>query len=145
MHISELAGIVKTDANKLGRILRLMASRHVFRESKWFLDSHTLVLTVLMVSCYRRLGEQSTERAAPVFKPFLEPGMQYVSFFEIWFEFSSQLVILSLEEGRCTGSLPDVMQDPQWSHSSDPRKTCLNRHTGFEGTFFDYIESVRPP
>ena len=36
MHISEIANKTGVDEDKLGRILRLLASTHVFREGKFF-------------------------------------------------------------------------------------------------------------
>ena len=40
MHIVEIANRTGVDENKLGRILRLLASTHIFREGKFFMPSH---------------------------------------------------------------------------------------------------------
>ncbi|EAU82335.1 hypothetical protein CC1G_06645 [Coprinopsis cinerea okayama7 len=110
MHISELSSKVGVDANKLGRILRLLVTRHIFREASTdVFANNRLSMQLLSTNPLWNLGCHFTE-----------------------------------ESGKCAGALTEVLKDPEWGSSRDPRQTALNRYTGFEGDLFEYFESGTP-
>jgi len=79
LHISELASKVNTDENKLGRILRLLATRHVFREGVCQQSAETNPESNLLQSFERYLCQQSIEYATAFLKPPLGPWPSFVS------------------------------------------------------------------
>ncbi|KAH6873689.1 O-methyltransferase-domain-containing protein [Coprinopsis sp. MPI-PUGE-AT-0042] len=64
MHIDELASVLDVNANKLGRILRLLVSRHIFREaSDDVFANNRLSMKLLSDSPIASLGGHFTEEA----------------------------------------------------------------------------------
>ncbi|KAH6899452.1 O-methyltransferase-domain-containing protein [Coprinopsis sp. MPI-PUGE-AT-0042] len=64
MHIDELASVLDVNANKLGRILRLLVSKHIFREaSDDVFANNRLSMKLLSDSPIASLGGHFTEEA----------------------------------------------------------------------------------
>ncbi|TFK22818.1 S-adenosyl-L-methionine-dependent methyltransferase [Coprinopsis marcescibilis] len=110
MHINDLSRKLGLDPNKLGRILRLLATKHVFREVTHNVFANNRI------------------------------SVQYLSSNPVW----SFGIHFTGVTGQCSSELTNVLKDPEWGPSLDPRKTALNKYTGFDGDLFEFFEGGTP-
>jgi hypothetical protein len=83
MHISEIGIKTGLEERKAGRILRLLATNHVFREGPSSAPRFTFSSDVYP-SVGKRFHKQSAEHPTPLDQPIVQYGASLVSF--IYFE-----------------------------------------------------------
>lgn len=69
LHISELSKRAGVDAMQLGRIMRLLATKHVYYEGAPDFAGLVLNLTFSRYSGQGRVCEQSSQPQAPLYRP----------------------------------------------------------------------------
>lgn len=85
MHVKELGARAGINHEKLCRIMRLLATKHIFQEGDEysnylfnpFKDTNTKY--ALVYSCHRLLRQQPIEPSASLFKPLNKNGVFLVS------------------------------------------------------------------
>ena len=91
MHISEIGKKTGLEEHKAGRILRLLATKHVFREGFCFCISFCTCSSAMYLSVGKHFCKQSAEYPTPLKKPIVQHGACFVGF--IYFEISMFLTI----------------------------------------------------
>ena len=132
MHISEIGKKIGLEERKAGRILRLLATIHVFRESlPLHLGWHFRLMCILVSGkCFHK---QSAEHPTPLDQPIDRYRASLVGL--IYFEKSVFLMTqLSTDETvKATALLSEVLADKTWGHSYSPTQTAFNKSTGYPG------------
>ena len=141
MHISEIGKKTGLEERKAGRILRLLASNHVFREGPAFTPQFTFSSDVYS-SVGKRFHKQSAEHPTSLDQPIVQHGASFVGF--IYFEKSLFLMTqLSTDETpKAVALLSEVLADKEWGHSYSPSQTAFNKFTGYPEPYFAYLEKV---
>ena len=144
MHISEIGEKSGLEERKAGRILRLLATSHVFREGVSTPQFTSTLLSDVYPSVGKCFHKQSVEHPTPLDQPIVEYGASLVGF--IYFEKSKSMFLTtqlsSDETPKASALLSDVLVDKAWGHSYSPTQTAFNKSTGYPENFFMYFKKV---
>ena len=91
MHISEIGKKTGLEGRKVGRVLRLLATNHVFREGACLYTLFYFLETDLCPSVGKRFHKQSVEHPTPFNQPIVQSRASLVGF--IYFEERNFLTI----------------------------------------------------
>ncbi|KAG6897005.1 hypothetical protein C0992_004716 [Termitomyces sp. T32_za158] len=121
MHTSEIAKKTGIDGQKLGRLLRLLANRHIYREVGPDVFAHNRISGVLSTG-------KSIEAILkdPIAKHDNTDG--FCAFNEL----------LMADAHKASGYLMENMLDPETSHSDEPQHSPLQRALRFDTNLWDF-------
>ncbi|KAI0087858.1 O-methyltransferase [Irpex rosettiformis] len=110
MHVKDIAAPTGVDAGKLARILRVLATRHIFKEVAPDTFANNRLSSVLDT------GKSISDILA-------DPDAKYDNTI-----CPTALLEHALDGGLLSSYyLPDVLLDPKWAHSSEPNETPFNK------------------
>ncbi|KAI0697894.1 O-methyltransferase [Cytidiella melzeri] len=110
LHVSNIAAPTNTDSGKLARVLRVLATKHIFAEVAPDTFTNNCLSSVLDT------GKNVSDILA-------NPDDKHVNTVGI------AAVMEHMTNGgfRCSSYLPEVFEDPEWSASGEPNQTALNK------------------
>ncbi|KAF7347117.1 S-adenosyl-L-methionine-dependent methyltransferase [Mycena venus] len=122
MHVQDIAKPTKTDPTKFARVLRLLATNHIFVEVSPDVFANNRLSSVLDT------GKSIDEIIASPDKKHDGPTA-----------FGALLEHLTHEVLPASSALPDVLLDPQDGHSNAPNKTAFNKAFNTDLTLFEWF------
>ena len=151
MHISEISQKSGVEARKAGRILRILASKHIFREGEWTFEqtsSKTDQMDWNTVSkdvfANNRLSIQLlSNNSLSSLGLHLSVVIHFYYYLIAW-AYLHWLYSTSTDE--CVKSavlLSEVLADKEWGPSYAPHQTAFNKYSGYPDSLFKYFEGVR--
>ncbi|THG98942.1 hypothetical protein EW026_g3332 [Hermanssonia centrifuga] len=123
MHIRDIVKLNGTDAVKLGRILRYLATNHIFSEVEPDVFANNMISSLLDTG-----KVISAIQSDPVGKFDNTNGLT------AWISFIADDCMKS------AAYLSDTMTDPKTAHSQDPNETSIQKAFRFEGTRWEFLE-----
>ncbi|KAG6916944.1 hypothetical protein DXG01_004631 [Tephrocybe rancida] len=116
MHIAEIGQKAGVDKGKLGRIMRLLASKNIFREG----THEALHVGAIMLQFTEATYDQSR-----------------------WIV---SLIPISTDEQTktATAGLANYLADPEWGSAQVAERSPWNRSTGIQESMFQYFEGATP-
>lgn len=148
MHIEALGRKARVNPGKLGRVMRLLATRHIFKEgtdSRHPFQSHINIKHLCIpvsTDCFanNRLSLQllSSNPLTNIISHLLAL---------IYFPTSAKQTLITRqysadENNKATAMLTEVLADPDWAYSTTFERSPWNRSTGFNGSLYQYYEGV---
>ncbi|KAH9167780.1 S-adenosyl-L-methionine-dependent methyltransferase [Lactarius sanguifluus] len=119
LHAWEIAKPTGVHPAKLSRVLRLLATNHIFIEVSPDVFANNRLSTVL-------------DTGKPVDELISKLAL-------IWVLTRSR----SLDDAfKSSSYLTETLLDPEFGHATEPTKTALNKAFGFKGDMWDWIESL---
>ncbi|KAG6810782.1 hypothetical protein H0H92_010349 [Tricholoma furcatifolium] len=121
MHASEIASKTGIDGEKLARLLRLLANRHVYKEVGPDVFANNRVSSTLSTGkTFEKIVEE----------PFAK--------FDGTDGFCALTELLLADNQKASSYLLENMTDPETSHSPEPQHAPLQRALGFNTNFWDF-------
>ncbi|KAG6807436.1 hypothetical protein H0H92_007557 [Tricholoma furcatifolium] len=121
MHANEIASKTGIDGEKLARLLRLLANRHVYREVGPDVFANNRI--------------SSTLSTGKTFEKIME---QPISKFDDTDGFCAMNELLLTDNQKASSYLLENMTDPKTSHSYEPQHSPLQRALGFKTNFWEF-------
>ncbi|KAH0586957.1 hypothetical protein H2248_005787 [Termitomyces sp. 'cryptogamus'] len=131
MHIKEIGEKAGVNYEKLGRILRLLTTHHIFREGD---EPQNVFLSCQCNGRYFRF-QVMTDRFANN-----RLSLQLLSSNPL----ASMVSFYTSVINKATSMTVEVLADPEWGNAQTFDRSPWNRYTGFEGPMFQYLDGVTP-
>ncbi|KAI0771380.1 O-methyltransferase-domain-containing protein [Irpex lacteus] len=113
LNIKDIAAPTKVDPRKLARILRILATKHIFREIAPDVFAHNRLSSVI-------------DTGKDLQEIFSKPESKHDNTLGI-----AAFLEHTIDGGlRSSYYLPEVLLDPKWAHSSEPNETAFNKALG---------------
>ncbi|KAI0346013.1 S-adenosyl-L-methionine-dependent methyltransferase [Trametopsis cervina] len=109
LHVNEIAAVTKTDPSKLARVLRLLATKHIFREVSPDTFAHNRISSML-------------DTGKPVAAILANPKSKYDNTLGV----GALMGHLTDEVFKASPFLTEVLTDANLSHSGEPNQTAFN-------------------
>ncbi|KAH9042198.1 S-adenosyl-L-methionine-dependent methyltransferase [Lactarius pseudohatsudake] len=123
LHAREIAKPTGVHAAKLARVLRLLATNHIFIEVSPDVFANNRLSTVL-------------DTGKPVEELIFNPESKHIETFGM-----TSYIELVLDEGfKSSSYLTETLLDPEFGHATEPTKTALNKALGIEGDMWSWFE-----
>ncbi|KAH9012304.1 S-adenosyl-L-methionine-dependent methyltransferase [Lactarius hengduanensis] len=117
LHAWEIAKPTGVHPAKLSRVIRLLATNHIFIEVSPDVFANNRLSTVLDTG---------------------NPESKFIGTLGL-----TSLISLILDDAfKSSSYLTETLLDPEFGHATEPTKTALNKAFGFEGDLWDWIESL---
>ncbi|KAH9054228.1 S-adenosyl-L-methionine-dependent methyltransferase [Lactarius vividus] len=124
LHAWEIAKPTGVHPAKLSRVLRLLATNHIFIEVSPDVFANNRLSTVL-------------DTGKPVDELISNPESKFIGTLGL-----TSLIGHILDDAfKSSSYLTETLLDPEFGHAIEPTKTALNKTFGFEGDLWDWIES----
>ncbi|KAH9024027.1 S-adenosyl-L-methionine-dependent methyltransferase [Lactarius deliciosus] len=125
LHAWEIARPTGVHPAKLSRVLRLLATNHIFIEVSPDVFANNRLSTVL-------------DTGKPVDELISNPESKFIGTLGL-----TSLISHILDDTfKSSSYLTETLLDPEFGHATEPTKTALNKAFGFEGDMWDWIESI---
>ncbi|KAA1466023.1 O-methyltransferase [Dentipellis sp. KUC8613] len=123
LHVSEIANKSGLDADRIGRLLRLLATNYVFKEVSPDVFSHNRISALLDTG-----KSLETLKKDPIGKHDGTTGF-------------SAIIGGTLDQGlACGGVLLETLQDPKFGHSQEPNEAVSNKAYNTTLQAFEFLE-----
>ncbi|KAH8978956.1 S-adenosyl-L-methionine-dependent methyltransferase, partial [Lactarius akahatsu] len=124
LHAWEIAKPTGVHPAKLSRVLRLLATNHIFIEVSPDVFANNRLSTVL-------------DTGKPVDELISNPESKFIGTLGL-----TSLISHILDDAfKSSSYLTETLLDPEFGHATEPTKTALNKAFGFKGDMWDWIES----
>ncbi|KAH9988258.1 O-methyltransferase [Russula compacta] len=122
-HVSEIAKPTKVHPGKLARVLRLLATNHIFVEVSPDVFANNRLSSVL-------------DTGKPVEELLASPESKHIGTLGM-----TSIIEHVLDEGfKCSSYLTETILDPEFAHASEPTKCALNKAFNIKGDMWDWFE-----
>ncbi|KAH9012303.1 S-adenosyl-L-methionine-dependent methyltransferase [Lactarius hengduanensis] len=123
LHAWEIAKPTSVHPAKLSRVLRLLATNHIFIEVSPDVFANNRLSTVL-------------DTGKPVDELISNPESKFIGTLGL-----TSLISHILDEAfKSSSYLTETLLDPELGHATEPTKTALNKAFGFEGDMWSWFE-----
>ncbi|KAH8978094.1 S-adenosyl-L-methionine-dependent methyltransferase [Lactarius hatsudake] len=144
LHAWEIAKPTGVHPAKLSRVLRLLATNHIFIEVSPDVFANNRLSTVLdtgkpvdeLISKWALFGVRLPNTISLMPRVF-SPESKFIETLGL-----TSLISYILDEAFKSSSYQtETLLDPEFGHATEPTKTALNKAFGFEGDMWEWIES----
>ena len=151
MHISELSQKSGVEARKAGRVLRILASKHIFREGESTSKIDQMNCGLIEIQCPRTfLPITDWVYNFSGRTRYLALGSICLCHLLLIIIWSSRLAYIDFyvftSTDECIKSavlFSEVLGDKEWGPSYAPHQTAFNKYSGYPDSLFKYFEGVR--
>ncbi|KAG6900278.1 hypothetical protein C0993_000466 [Termitomyces sp. T159_Od127] len=139
MHTSEIAKKTGIDGQKLGRLLRLLANRHIYREVGPDVFAHNRISGVLSTgkSIEEILKEYVSPKQLQTHKTLISSHSP-IAKHDNTDGFCAFNELLMADAHKASSYLMENMLDPETSHSDEPQHSPLQRALRFDTNLWDF-------